>query len=173
MKRTQLKHGNKGLKRTGFKNKYTRLNTKSRIQRTSSAGTFKSLLSTLQRRYNLLRRMEESNAAGICQCYTCSASHHYSDMDCGHYYHTQAHPAVRMSKMNTHPQCRNCNSHGDGKLDVYKKLLVDGYGMQAFLDLTREAKTSKKVMKIDILRDLKDVNIRITHERERLGIHSN
>lgn len=154
-RKTRLKRGTKPIQRT-------------KLRPRSAPGTHKALLKQVQTRYNLLRRLEESDDQGLCTCITCGRKLHFSLLDCGHAYHTQAHPVVRMDRINTNPQCGVCNRYNDGEQSLYTIALIDKYGQQAFDDLVTRAKSVRKVMRIELEEDLIQINERIKQEIKRV-----
>lgn len=133
--------------KTGLKAR-TRLSSKTRLRQTkrmkakAAAGSLPYLKSEHQRLFNVLVKLSYTNKYGMCQCYTCGTGMQYTDAHAGHYYHTQAHPAVCTDIRNVRVQCYHCNINLAGNLAVYRQKLIEELGEDEFADLTQKAKAS-------------------------------
>lgn len=84
-------------------------------------------------------RMLYSDERGICQCYTCSTTKHYSFMQCGHYV-PRGSMQTRFMLKNLRPQCPTCNEIKSGNLEVFtERLELEEKGITEYLKkLSRE-----------------------------------
>ncbi len=80
------------------------------------------------------------------KCFTCGAVHPIKEMDAGHWI-PRNRLGTFMDERNVHAQCRGCNRFGGGKPVEYQEHLLKLYGDDILNDLTRQARTSVKVLK--------------------------
>ena len=91
--------------------------------------SFPAKMKKLQRLVNQFAREIRHN--DMTTCCTCSAPIGSAKFDAGHWIPVGAGGGDRrrFNLMNIHPQCSvNCNQHGSGRRDEYRKFLVDRYG---------------------------------------------
>jgi hypothetical protein len=96
-----------------------------------------------------VRRIEK----GVC--FTCGNTKPWKEQDAGHFKHGR----LDYDLMNIHCQCRSCNSHGHGKLDVYYEKMIEKYGLEKVQWLTRAANKTRKYTIVQmeaIIQDLKE-----------------
>lgn len=67
-------------------------------------------------------RIKESDKNGIVSCYTCGKSHHWKEIQCGHFI-KRGQMQLRWDSRNARPQCPECNVVQYGNLEVYEKNL--------------------------------------------------
>lgn len=121
----------------GFKKK------KKPITKTSSKSYPKALREAKQA-FQKLRRLEESDKDGICYCVN-GEIRNWTKCDGGHYF-----PATKLNtcfcRMNVHPQGKrsNQNMNDPDILLGYKAYLIDRYGHEAYNDLERKSKMTRK-----------------------------
>ncbi len=113
-------------------------------------GTHARLLRDCQDAFNLQRRLECVDEFGVGPCCTCGDIGHYKDMHAGHYYHTQAYGAVRFLPINANLQCPRCNVDLGGNEEVYRRWLIDKYGVPMIEDLDLKARESGKHHRADL-----------------------
>lgn len=99
-----------------------------------------TLISKLDKEFSdYIRKVHSKD--GMCECFTCGASGHWKEFDCGHYM-SRRNMSTRWDPDNAKPQCRVCNSFLGGNIEKYRERL----GEQAEL-LEREA---NKTIKWDV-----------------------
>ena len=94
-------------------------------------------------------RRKYADDRGLVQCYTCGQWMHWKSADCGHYL-KRGNLATRFSEMNCRPQCKDCNQFKDGKVDIFRKKLLQEYGAYALLELEHESKNEIHLMQFEI-----------------------
>lgn len=67
-------------------------------------------------------RMKNADSDGITGCYTCSWHGHWKESDCGHYI-SRSKMLLRWDERNLRPQCKNCNQHLYGNIDIFTERL--------------------------------------------------
>lgn len=77
--------------------------------------------------FQKLRRLEESTDSGYCQCITCGAVKHYTEMHGGHFIGREER-ATEADPDNVWPQCPVCNSHKGGRIALYRLKLIQKIG---------------------------------------------
>ena len=133
----------------GFKKK------KKPIAKVSSKSYPKALREAKQT-FQRLRRLEESDANGICRCVN-GEIRHWTKCDGGHYW-----PATKLntcfSRMNVHPQGKQSNQNMNDPYVLlgYKSYLIDRYGHEAYNDLERKSKMPRKYSTFE-LESLKEI----------------
>jgi hypothetical protein len=76
------------------------------------------------------------------KCITCGEIHSIEDMDAGHGISGRAN-SILFNEYLVNAQCRKCNRHGGGELQMYKKILIDMYGQEQW-DLWQTEKHQPK-----------------------------
>ena len=77
--------------------------------------------------FSLYIRLRDADENGYVTCCTCGASHHYKDVDAGHFI-SRIHNTGRYNEKNVHPQCYHCNRFNGGRIAVYEEFLREKYG---------------------------------------------
>jgi len=67
-------------------------------------------------------RMKEADSDGKVCCYTCNWTGHWKECDCGHYI-SRSKMLLRWDIRNLRPQCKNCNQHLYGNIDIFTERL--------------------------------------------------
>jgi hypothetical protein len=67
-------------------------------------------------------RLKNSDANGICGCFTCANRVRWQEIQCGHYISRKC-MFLRWDERNTAPQCSNCNCNKNGNLAIYGQRL--------------------------------------------------
>ena len=94
--------------------------------------TTSQLIQEVQIIFNeFVRRRDAGNG-----CISCGAPH---PTDAGHLFKVSTHPEMRFMPMNTHLQCRACNSLDDGNYEAYCDGIVARYGSQYLQDVIQES----------------------------------
>ena len=82
---------------------------------------------------------------GICTCVTCGAMQHYKNMDAGHFHPNIAkNRSVTFHPWNCWPQCKGCNSWGNGQQNEYRKFLESEIGHEGLATLEKIKNETKK-----------------------------
>ena len=76
--------------------------------------SLKALDSTLWRWFSAFIRLRDADNNGYCKCITCGRSHHWKEMQAGHFV-TRNHKAVKYDVRNVSAQCVSCNLYGKGE----------------------------------------------------------
>lgn len=94
-------------------------------------------------------------------CISCGR-HHEGQYHAGHYLSTGARPELRFDERNVHKQCQPCNTHLHGNLVLYRKALIEKYGVAVveWLEGPHEAKKYS----IEDLKAIKDKYNRMAKE---------
>jgi hypothetical protein len=85
-------------------------------------GERQSLINDLDYVFSRYIRIRESDARGICTCYTCGKKDHWTKLQNGHYI-KRAETLLRWDSRNARPQCVECNCNKSGNMDVYTENL--------------------------------------------------
>ena len=81
-----------------------------------------SLINDLDYVFSRYIRIRESDARGICACYTCGKRDHWTKLQNGHYI-KRAETLLRWDSRNARPQCVECNCNKNGNIEVYTETL--------------------------------------------------
>jgi hypothetical protein len=143
------------------------LKLKSKKKPPSIAKLRESVAELLQK----LVRMKAADMNGYCQCVTCGNSHHWKDLQGGHYLERGRH-ATLLVEENVWPQCRYCNAFlmktTSGVLR-YRAFMVETYGEPFVQDLEIQSKQVAKFSR-GYLEDMKeDLKKQIAIQEERLA----
>ena len=96
------------------------------------------------RDWQLLVRLRHA-VDGYCTCVTCGAIQHYKDMDAGHFLpNIAANRSVTFHPWNCYPQCKHCNSWGNGQQNQYRKFLESEIGQDGLATLEKIKNETKK-----------------------------
>ena len=89
-----------------------------------------------------IRRMEEAEYSGQCQCVTCHNWYHWKQMQGGHFIPRQ-HKRWKLARRNIHPQCARCNGPLGGNLIPYTLFMQEKYGVEyvAMMESTKHDST--------------------------------
>lgn len=71
----------------------------------------------------------------MVKCFTCENTHHWKDMDAGHYHAGSTSLSLFFDEKNVHPQCSGCNRFRHGNLTNYALALKKKYGESILEDL--------------------------------------
>ena len=127
-----------------------------------------------QKRFNLMRRLQEANDEGYCQCCCTGKWIHYTKLDAGHYIPATKQP-TRFHPLNVWPQSKASNSHGFGNKDErkYTRFMQEKFGWDFIDDLYefseekgftwRDRKKELIVLRVGWERSIKD-------HKKRLGV---
>lgn len=138
--------------------------TKDRLRRDLMPKTFANLVA---RDLQKLRRLEEADDEGMCQCCSCATVAHYKQMQGGHFIATRS-PSVLLVEHNIHPQCIRCNRYLAGNQVHYEEYMRERYGDAVVAEL-KALRDRKGVFAREVLADLRDeYNARIKQELARL-----
>lgn len=72
-------------------------------------------------------RLRDADKHGICKCFTCPFTNHWTKMDCGHGIPRQ-HKSTWLNEQNNHAQCKRCNGFQGGMREIYKVEMDKRYG---------------------------------------------
>lgn len=80
--------------------------------------------------FQLMRRLECSDANGYTRCITCGVYRYYKNIDAGHFIQ-RYHKGTKFEPNNVWPQCYRCNCELSGNHAVYRDVLVKKLGRHA------------------------------------------
>lgn len=89
--------------------------------------------------FQKLRRMQEADHNGYCQCISCPKKKHFKEMDGGHYKKSKDFPNVSFDPVNVWPQCPYCNDHLGGNEVNYRINLIQKVGILEVLRIEKTA----------------------------------
>lgn len=104
----------------------------------------RELLDEVFSRY--IRARDCPNGQG--RCITCGKPITFATCDAGHYISRRV-TATRWNEANVHAQCVECNRHKYGCEEVYRKALVEMYGLPAVLSLEEKKHTTVRLRDSD------------------------
>lgn len=119
----------------------------------------------------LLARISAADDNGYCQCVSCGATHHYKDMDGGHFIPKGSSSYWALEIQNVHPQCKGCNGFGmkyGSASQNYTMWMIDYYGKDVVDEMLATAKNVKKLYKADYEEMLKDFKEQIKFHEARV-----
>lgn len=79
--------------------------------------------------FSLYIRKKYANAEGYVRCFTCPATGHWKEFDCGHFI-SRKHMSVRWNQNNARPQCKYCNQAKYGMENVFQLRLTREIGIE-------------------------------------------
>ena len=101
----------------------------------------KSLRKKLWKLVSEYVRRKDADANGYTQCYTCGATKHFKEMDCGHYIHSDV---LDFETNNLRPQCTRCNKWLSGNGGIYCEKLIKEIGEEEISLMRQRSKQVKK-----------------------------
>ena len=128
---------------------------------------------------NALQKLARVAAAdgynGYCFCVSCGDSHHWKDMDGGHYIPKghSSYWALRVD--NVPPPCKGCNGFGmkfGTAANEYTKWMIDYYGRDFVDEMEALKREPVKYYKKDYIEMTKEWNELIKFHLERIGNES-
>lgn len=114
------------------------------------------LLAMAQAQFNLMIRLRDRDKGCIC----CGGPVEHA----GHFYPQGTFSGVRLDELNVNGCCETCNVYLDGNLDAYIKGIVVRYGLQASMDLTDKALSTRfyKWSKGELLQIIQDCKAKVS-----------
>lgn len=84
------------------------------------------LIKKVDTEFQLMRRMQEADENGICECISCGRKYHFKQMDGGHFIakSSKGNFGVRYEPTNVFPQCTQCNYYLSGNVAAYEDRLI-------------------------------------------------
>mgnify|MGYP001297526427 CR=1 FL=1 len=120
----------------------------------------------------LLARISATDDNGYAQCVSCGCTHHYKEMDGGHWIPKGSSSYWALEVENVHPQCKGCNGFGMkfGSAEAqYTLWMQDNYGRDFIDNMLATKSNVKKLYKADYDQMLAEFNELIRHHRQRIG----
>jgi hypothetical protein len=120
----------------------------------------------------LLARISAADDNGFANCVSCGSSHHYKDMDGGHYIAKGHSSFWALEIENVHPQCKSCNGFGmkfGSASQNYTMWMIDYYGKDFVDNMLATTKNLKKLYKSDYDDMLKDFKAQIKEHEARIS----
>jgi len=96
----------------------------------------------------MIRARDEIN--GFFRCPTCGYTKPIDQADAGHYI-SRVKKAVMFEEMNVHAQCRHCNRMQEGNHFLYRKWLVEKFGIERVEELEQRAQMTAGFKTADLL----------------------
>ncbi|WP_131667409.1 recombination protein NinG [Psychrobacter pygoscelis] len=117
----------------------------------------------------LLVRLKAADSDGNCQCVSCGAIKHWSEMQGGHYVGRGV-SATKLLEENINPQCRRCNIRATESHVGYTLHMIETYGVDFIKHLRQMMTEVKKWRKTEILELHEDIKRQIAEQKTRLGV---
>lgn len=135
---------------------------------------WKAVIRQCQKKFNLLRRLQEADEDGFCVCIATGERYHYTKIDAGHWIEAERN-ATRFDPQNVHPQSKHSNNHnhGDSGGREYTLGMVKRFSVKFCQDLiskSRQAKSWKQdqheLLKMRILwqREINELESKVQNE---------
>ena len=134
-----------------------------RTKRMSVQKLRKRVLTVFQK----LRRIEEADEDGWCECCTCGAIAQWDDGMHGGHYVSRSHNSAAFLDVNVHAQCVLCNAYNGGKEAEHRAYIAERYGEDVAAELDRLKNETVQIYRVDYLEMLKDFNERLKAAKER------
>jgi len=106
------------------------------------------------------------NIGGYFRCPTCGKTKPIEEADAGHYI-TRVRKSVMFDEMNVHAQCRHCNRFQEGNHFIYRKWLVEKYGIERVEALEQRAHFTGGFSTVDLQLMAKEYRARTKAIKER------
>ena len=103
-----------------------------------------SVVKQCQKKFNLLRRLQEADDDGFCICIATGERHHYTMIDAGHWIEAERN-ATRFDPGNVWPQSKHSNNHnhGDAGGREYTIGLSERFGFDFCRELMAKGRKTK------------------------------
>ena len=133
----------------------------------------KTLRSKALKLIQKLSRIAAADDNGYAQCVSCKETHHYKDMDGGHFYPKGNCSFWALEKENVHPQCKGCNGYGMRygiAAQQYTLWMIDYYGREFVEEMEAQKRSVKKIYKAEYESMIKEFTAEIKHHEQRIGV---
>lgn len=123
--------------------------------------------------FQLLRRLEEADDDGMCECVTCGEVNHYTTFHGGHFIPKGASSFYAFDPNNVWPQCRGCNIYGmkyGSAAQVYTMYMIRNFGKNHVDYMLANQRTLFKLYAADYKEMLADFRAKIKVEKKRIGV---
>jgi len=123
--------------------------------------------------FQLLRRLEEADDNGFCECVTCGKVQHYTTVHGGHFLPKGSSSFYAFDSNNVWPQCPGCNLYGmrhGSAAQVYTLFMIRNFGKEHVDQMLANQRTTVKLYTQDYRDMLADFNARIREEKKRIGV---
>ena len=143
------------------------------IQRTVSFNVPETLRAKCLKAFQLLRRLEESDDNGFCECVTCGEVRYYKTVHGGHFLPKGKSSFYAFDSNNVWPQCPACNLYGmkhGSAAQVYTLFMIRNFGKDHVDNMLANQRTPIKLYAKDYRDMLSDFNARIKIEKKRIGV---
>ena len=125
------------------------------------------------RLFQLLRRLEEADDNGCCECVTCGEVRHYSTVHGGHFLPKGKSSFWAHSPDNVFPQCPACNLYGmkhGSAAQVYTIFMIRKFGQAKVDQMIATQKQAIKIYAQEYREMIANYNERIKVEKKRIGV---
>ena len=126
-------------------------------------------LETLQ----LLRRIEEADDNGYCDCVTCGAPFFFKKGDGGHFIPKGDSSFWALEEVNVNPQCKGCNGFGmryGTATQEYTLWMERKYGTEFVQNMLDTKRDIRKYYAADYREMTTAWKERIKHHKKRIGV---
>ena len=103
---------------------------------------------------------------GYCNCISCGRTHHWKEMQAGHFVPKARGNAIYFNETNSNAQCAYCNKWKSGNLSEYRVAIDKKYGKGTADEMERLAAPGK-TFTVDELKKMLKYYIKKTHELEK------
>lgn len=96
-------------------------------------------------------RRKAADSDGFTVCVSCGKSHHWKEMDAGHFVPRSRGKAVYWDPENIHAQCPGCNRFDEERAKInYTLWMIDTYGREFVEQLQAKSRTTFRERKADV-----------------------
>ncbi len=123
--------------------------------------------------FQLLRRLEEADDNGFCECVTCGDVRHYTTIHGGHFLPKGKSSFYSLDPDNVWPQCPACNLYGmrhGSAAQVYTMFMIRNFGKDHVDRMLANQSKPIKLYAKDYREMLAGFNARIKNEKKRIGV---
>jgi hypothetical protein len=106
--------------------------------------TNKQLDKILWKWFSLYVRLRDSDDNGYAQCITCGRTHHYKEMDAGHFI-SRRHLTTKFDPRNVNAQCVSCNKFNAGEQYKYSLAIDRKFGKNVAEHLSKLSSVLSKL----------------------------
>ena len=121
--------------------------------------------------FQLLRRLEEADDNGYCECVTCGVIKHYTEVHGGHWLPKGKSSYFSLDKRNVWPQCVGCNlfgmKHGVAAQN-YTMFMIDKFGKSQVDQMLADSNKPIKLYARDYREMIAEFNAQIKDHKSRL-----
>lgn len=136
-----------------------------RIKEESVPGLVKKLDAV----FSLYVRLLNADKNGECKCCTCGTPHHYTKIQCGHFY-SRKYYCIRWDERNTAPQDAKCNIFNQGEQFKFGEYLKKKYGEQVIDYLNTKKSNQFKLEKFNLRSLIAEYTLKVSELKSKLEL---